>query len=248
MMLKKIIKPVFKCSPDFKVHFPVSKALVTISVGQEVHEGEKFESTIQLINNVFDHITILVDDVLQRHSMSLVSSASDDELYQISLEEGDLWLERNKSLYNQLSTPYNIIRWEKWLHHAKYQQTHESIKTLYLNDPVYKHSIDTTAQTFLERFVRRQPKLAKDPKAAFNCCLEYLFEECAALCLWVEDGYHFEVYPSQRNAAMTMTHSMLIEPKYPNLLWPIAIKFKNRKQLKAQSLGNTVEQEATHVA
>ena len=48
-MLKSKIKPVFKCSEEFKLKFKDSRCLVTISVGQEVHEGKKFLTTIDLI-------------------------------------------------------------------------------------------------------------------------------------------------------------------------------------------------------
>ncbi|MFO1258078.1 MAG: hypothetical protein U1E78_06690 [Gammaproteobacteria bacterium] len=242
MNLPKRIKPVFKCPTEYKSNFSNSHALLTISVGQEVHEGEKFEATIELINNTFNHITILVDDVLQRHSMGLISDESPEWLYQHSLNEGDLWLERNKPVYTQLTTPYTIIRWEKWLHHEKYESTYSKIKSAYLNDPAFRAHLDQTASTFLDRFTRRQPKLSKDSAAAFNACLDYLFEECAALCLWIEGGYHFEVYPSQRNEAMSITHQMFVAPNFPEFLWPVAIKFKNRKQLSAQKFSNTDRQ------
>jgi len=65
-------------------------------------------------------------------------------------------------------------------------------------------------------------------------CFNYLIEECTALCLWPELNCHFEVYPSRRNAAMDATHRYFVLPDYPDLLHGLSIKFKNRKQLKAQ--------------
>ncbi len=65
--------------------------------------------------------------------------------------------------------------------------------------------------------------------------LDYLIEECTALCLWPEINAHFEVYPSKRNLAMSQTHQRFVLPQYPHLLHSIAIKFKNRKQFKPQN-------------
>jgi tRNA-dependent cyclodipeptide synthase len=237
------IKPVFKCPQEYKDRFLESTCLLTISVGQEVHEGDKFEATIDLINGQFKNITILIDDVLQRHSMMLVSTQTPEDIYQHSLEEGDLWLARNHSVYSRLSSPYNIIRWENWYLHTQYQSTHNKIKALYANDQEFAESFNATTSVFLERFMRRQPTLTKNYDTAFQLCLDYLFEECSALCLWVEEGYHFEVYPSQRNLAMSITHEKLIKPNHPNFLLPVAIKFKNRKQLKAQRFSTAIENE-----
>lgn len=229
------IKPVFKCPSEFKARFSESTCLLTISVGQEVHEDEKFQVTIDLINNTFNKIVILVDDSLQRHSMSLLTPQTGEELYELSVLEGDRWLERNLETYSKLNTPYEIIRWDKWLKHAEYESIHDRINWHYNNKPDIKEKFDSTVIEFLDRFVRRTPlDPTKSYEQAFEICLTYLKEECTALCLWVEGQYHFEVYPSKRNLAMQTTHEMFVIPNHPDLLHPVAIKFKNRKQLKPQ--------------
>ena len=111
------IKPVFKCPDYFKDKFIHSKCLLTISVGQEVHEGEKFFATVDLINSSFKEVIILIDDTLQRHTMKIHSPLSIDQLYKISFEAGDQWLERNYKYYNHFAIPYKIIRWDHWLNH-----------------------------------------------------------------------------------------------------------------------------------
>ncbi len=231
------IKPVFKCPEEYKTTFKNAKCLLTISVGQEVHEGEKFKTTIDLINNWFKECTILIDDTLQRHSMKLSSSLSIEELYLKSLEEGRKWLQRNNSILNTLKIPFNITYWDKWLSHKNYKNQYEKITKLYKQDINYKESFDIAIHDFLERYIPRLPKNIKiNKKEAFSLCLEYLKEECTALCLWIEENAQFEVYPSKRNQAMSITHEIFVKPYYPGLLLPVAIKFKNRKQLKPQKL------------
>ena len=60
------IKPVFRCDEHLKRRFNKSKCLLTISVGQEMHEGEKFLSTIALVDRCFDACVMLVDDIQWR--------------------------------------------------------------------------------------------------------------------------------------------------------------------------------------
>lgn len=229
------IKPVFKCKEEFKTKFNESTCLLTISVGQEVHEGEKFLTTIQLVNDHFRECTILVDDSLQRHTMMLDCNEVDENLiYERSINEGDLWLERNKVIYEQLQIPYKIIRWDKWLKHNEYKKINSIIEEKYERDDEYRKAFNDSINEFLRRYENRLDDSGFDRQKAFELCLTYLKEECTALCLWVEGDFHFEVYPNKRNLAMTATHEIFVKPHHPHLLHPVAIKFKNRKQLKPQ--------------
>ncbi|MBB71943.1 MAG: hypothetical protein CMF50_06045 [Legionellales bacterium] len=228
------IKPVFKCSDEFKSVFSQSSCLLTISVGQEVHEGEKFLSTVRLVNEAFKECTVLVDDSLQRHTMSLFSNLSPDELYQQSIVEGDLWLERSHQSLAQLTIPNKIIRWDKWLYHSLYEKYHHEITALYDTSRHYKDFINTSIEEFLTRLLRRNA-IEVSYETAFRRCLDYLKEECTALRLWADTGYNFEIYPSRRNSAMTATHKIFVKSEsYNFLVESVAIKFKNRAQLGPQ--------------
>jgi len=230
------LKPVFKYKPPVnKEKFKNAKCLLTISVGQEVHEEDKFAATIDLVNASFGSCILLVDDTLQRHSMALKSKEEANFFYQSSLAAGDLWLERNKVHYQKLNILEDIIRWDTWLNHPLYVTQQEKIKELMRQNLDYKKAFDKIFSEFLTRYyMRLTEKESFDGARASRLCLDYLIEECAALALWPELGCHFEVYPNKRNLAMHATHQKLVVPDYPDLLHAVAIKFKNRKQLKPQ--------------
>ena len=56
---------------------------------------------------------------------------------------------------------------------------------------------------------------------------EYLKEECAVMLLWMKHGYHFEVYPGQRNSALDFVYQNIISKTNPKLVRAVAIKFKS---------------------
>ncbi|HEV2523688.1 MAG TPA: hypothetical protein VGU44_00965 [Gammaproteobacteria bacterium] len=236
------IKPVFKFQTNIdKTIFEKSRCLLTISVGQEAHEGYKFGATIDLVNTAFESCILLIDDSLQRHSMALNKPEDADFFYHTSIVAGDAWLTRNKQYYQKLDCLEQIIRWDKWLKHPCYLEKQDQIKTLLSKDKDYQHSFDETIAAFLKRNHHLRNGYFDDENAR-RLCLDYLTEECAALCLWPEINAHFEVYPNKRNLAMTQTHQRFVLPQFPQLLHPIAIKFKNRKQFKPQNFdfkGNT---------
>lgn len=229
------IKPVFRCDSHFKRQFDKSKCLLTISVGQEVHEGEKFSSTVQLVNQNFKECVILVDDTLQRHTMALDFDAmSSDELLTESLRAGDAWLCRNKMFYSRLAIPVIVKRWDYWLQHPGYSIVRSMLLSEYSKDKAYKKVFEKTIDEFLMRYSRRKQRDYVTDLRARALCLEYVFEECSAMCLWPELGCQFELYPSGRNFAMTETHRRFVLPFYPDLLHSVGIKFKNRRQLLPQ--------------
>ncbi len=235
------VKPVFKCPDEFKSKFNSARGLLTISVGQEVHEGDKLAATIDLVNNAFKEIIILVDDTVQRHTMKLYSNLYIEHLYLLALKAGDEWLKRNANIYEKMTIPFKIMRWDHWLNHANYHDQHRTLYNRYLSDPFYQKQFDITIREFLARHDANRKVANLTSEDCYTLCLNYLLEECTALCLWVDEKINFEIYPSKRNAAMVATHELYIKPQYPHLLLPVAIKFKNRKQFTPQKfLFNTV--------
>jgi hypothetical protein len=231
------IKPVFKFDKEVtQIPFSQSRCLLTISVGQEVHEGDKFAATVDLVREHFAACTMLIDDTLQRHTMVLNHSATADDFMDISRREGDQWLLRNQQHYHNLPN-LKILHWDYWLQHPQYLIISKQIQELLAQDTAYQDAFNLTITIFLQRYCQR---LSAEILAQFNharahqLCFDYLLEECIAMCLWPELNCHFEVYPSERNAAMSYTHQKLVLPQYPNLLHPVAIKFKQRKQFKPQ--------------
>ncbi len=84
--MKDNVKVVFKnTTPEQKEQFKNMQCMLLISVGQESHEGERFEKTIDLINSSFESCTILLYDSLQRYSMSLNSTRNFTEFLYLKL-------------------------------------------------------------------------------------------------------------------------------------------------------------------
>ena len=227
-MKSTFTKVYFKqCAASDKKMFPQSKCIMPISIGVKIHEGEKFLATMQLINASFQSCALLMDDSIQRYTMKIDEPyLTLDDLYIKAIQKGDEWLERNKQAYENLTIPYDIIRWEDWRTHKDFDKSYSNIEALYNADEQYKHAIHATIEDFLSRYVIRMVKSNFDRMHAFDCCLQYLKEECAVMCLWAQEKFAFEVYPSGRSKAMRATYEKLIQPVYPNLLKSISLYFE----------------------
>lgn len=224
----RIIKASFKdCSLSDRAIFATSSCIMPISVGQLVHEGSKFLAVINLINRSFKSCTLMIDDSVQRHTIKIGKEDIDDKAaYDLAVTEGNAWLERNKSSYQQLTIPYNIVRWDDWLLKPRFQHTYSKVISLYNENETYSNAIKTNIVDFLSRYKIHHPDRKLDYERAFSLCLDYLLEECAVMLLWAEHQYPFEVYPTGRNQAMTATHKFLIEPFNSNLMRAVALRFK----------------------
>ncbi|MCX7114295.1 MAG: hypothetical protein NTW08_00020 [Gammaproteobacteria bacterium] len=202
-----------------------SKCCVTISVGQSVHEEDKFKATLVAVNQHFSASIIMVCDSLQRHTMEILLPNSKEEIHEYANFLGLQWLERNLYSIKKMAIPVRISRWDEWLHHPNYSKKCTLINEQYLNDNLFKKSVDDTAFLFLSR---NAGKLTLEYEDALYLSKAYLLEECAVMLLLAEEGYHFEIYPSERNAAMDYVYKHIISTFNDKLMVAVSIKFKNR--------------------
>lgn len=220
-----------RCSVSDRRIFSRAKCIIPVSVGVKVHEDEKFLATMRLINSSFQSCVLLVDDSIQKYTFKIDEpNLSLDELSIRAIHEGDKWLARNKDAYQSLTIPYKIMRWDDWRNHKNFEQAYASIDALYNTDEPYKQAMHSGIEDFICRHTARLLTIDNfDKQHAFNYCLLYLKEECAVMCLWAQEEFDFEVYPSGRNKAMIATYDKLIKPVYPYLLKSISLYFEKRK-------------------
>lgn len=217
------------CSEEMKIKFKESSCLLLISVGQQTHEDEKFLVTLKLVNKHFKNCTIQVGDSIQRHTMALIRGGTASDMYEQSLIDGELWIERNIKYIEQLTIPYNIIRWNKWLLHKDYQKYLLQVNELYESDTSFRATFYESSNQFIERRSKRI-KGYFDKEEALAHSVNHVKEECVCLCLWVKEGYNYEMYPTKRNKAMDATYEKLILPNIETPLEPIGYRFKKTQQ------------------
>lgn len=226
----------FRFSSDSeKRKFSQSRCLFTISVGQQTHEAEHFRATVELLNSSFKSCVMLVDDSLQRHTMALSQLESPRHFYDLSIEEGNLWLERNEKYFSQLSNLEKIIRWDTWLSHPRFHEQKSRIQQLIANDEIYANAFDTAVDGFVDKYCSRMiHEEAFDRGRAKELSFEFVLEECTALCLWTDLDCQYEVYPNLHNSAINETRERFVIARFPHLLNAVTLGFRNAKQLAPQ--------------
>lgn len=233
------------CPVEERQKFNKSNCIMPISVGQPIHEGEKFAAVVKLVNRNFKECTILVDDTIQRHNFGIVHpSWTDEQLYNISREEGDKWIERNmKSIEDNLTIPHKIIRWDDWSKDPRFEGFHKKIIDMYNSDPEYNKAINDNVEKFLENFSKKN--VINDMERARECCRVYLQEECAVMCMWADSEYDFELYPYDRNPAMDATYEKVIRKEYPDHLYFVSLRFKKSGMPKKSKKSEQNHKETT---
>jgi PAS domain S-box-containing protein len=203
--------------------------ILTISVGQNVHEGEKFKATLNLINKNFKKCTIGVCDTLQRHSIAMLAGLEGDVLHEIAKKDGDQWIDRNIEYCKKyLAIPFEIIRWDSWLRGKKYTLYRERVNFLYNTDKVFVSIIEKLAIEFNNRLKKRDYNLNEEKGLKLSA--EYLLEECAVMSIWYEEGYSVDVYPAIRNEAIEYCFSAIMSQYYNHLLLPAGVNFKKNNR------------------
>ena len=206
--------------------FSQANCSLLVSVGQKYHEDEKLAATVELIRGRFKKCVINLADGLQRHNNHLFDPhLSEEESMAKSVREGDDWLSRNRSIYEGLDMPYEVVRWNHWLSHERYCDCRAKIEELYSSNRECQMAYEHSIREFLTRFEKRCHG-SVDKSKYFKACLEYLKEECSAMMLYPEEAIHFEIYPNPRTFVLSFIYERLIAPVFPNLLRPLALRFK----------------------
>jgi len=193
---------------------------LAISVGQDYHEGIKLETAINLIDKTFAKCTIALGDTLQRHNMM-----ETDNPYQAALQAGDEWLERNRPIFEKLSIPYEIQRWDRWLLQQDFQKQCDLIKTTYEYDPVFRIGFNKTVAIFSERLGKRCTDL--DLKKTEQQSINFLLEECAIIMLmWQREKFDYITYPGEMIDALQVTYEKFVKAQQVNILKWVPLQFK----------------------
>lgn len=220
------------CLIDDRKNFNYSSCILPISVGQPVHNGIKFQNTLEYIIECFSSCCILVDDTIQKYTLAIINELSPQECYKEAKHNGDKWLMDNAGLFiKKFYSKLKIIRWNYWLGHHNFYYKYEDVISLYKNDSYYREAFAHTSKEFISRL--KKSHTISDENRAFDLCIEYLKEECAVMCLWADSGFEFEVYPYGRNAAMEATYNKIIKNQYPSMLKSVSLRFKKRNSVGA---------------
>ncbi len=216
--------------------------IVSISVGHEAHEDEKFRATMKMVNLRFKKCVISVSDILQRYSISAKDplQRSPEEFYEYSKELGDEWLERNIPIIEEeLKIPYEIMRWDDYVKNPKFQDRHKQVIDLFENNHEYQDVIKKTARDFLTRsFVDLNINIS--PERFCKLSEEYLLEESAAFLEWVDKKYDYELYPSMIGAFIKKTFDLLMPEESKNIAHRLKIKFEKIAKEKEPLLESKV--------
>lgn len=170
-------------------------ARLHISVGQDYHEGEKFQATVAWARGNFDDVIICVNDTLQRHNF-IFQGKTPEEAHRISKAAGEDWIERNTTPEMRTDPHVKIVRWDDWIHLDNYDDTLNRVSNRISTDMVYGKAIETEAVNFWERMKKRSGFKSDDQKDDFvEHSKNYLLEECAVFSMMFRRAKAADIYP-----------------------------------------------------
>ncbi len=205
------------------------RAILLVSVGQIYHEGAKLLAAIDLINRSdFEECTIMLADSLQRYNY--FNDLSEAEAYQLAINLGEQWIERNSDILNKLVMRHQIIRWDSHYQYDSFCKLYrDQLISDYHSDINTKNAIDETINSYLSRQDKLDSKMSYD--VISKNCFKYVIEECPILMpLWASQGYDFIIYPKKMTAAMRMTYEKFVLPQYPEKVTWLSLRLRGKSE------------------
>lgn len=222
--------------------------VLTISVGQQYHEGEKLEATIKLVGEMFRSVTIVVFGELQRFTKAMHSPSDHDPetLREEAIQDGKAWVARNKNAIDLLREHVDEkgVRHENKLggiiefgdcireRQAEYDSWLELLQGRSTNslDPFQK-AVKGSIAIFVQRCIKANKKMPTEA-IANELSRQYVLEECAGLLTWKDRGdlqFQFLIYPGQLNPAVLYLFESVIHSEKPLILQPLAVEFPKQE-------------------
>jgi len=211
--------------------FLQSTCALPISIGQSYHEGEKFLSTVYLINKNFKQCIIFVADLLQRFTLQIVSpQLTEEQAYQRSIQNGQEWIDRNQNHLNTMTIPFRVIFWSQLLEQPEFYSLKKRVDHLYEHNESFKNTLDGIAETYIKRQTNTIHSNEESSRIK-QLVIDYIKEECAVEPLRNKESFDFTIYPSQTPLSFLIALYENLLPDQtnaPNRF--ITIRFKQRKE------------------
>ena len=159
-----------------KLRFKHSSCLITLSVGQSVHESEFLEATMELVSNHFKSCTFILGDTLQRFTLGLTEEYPEADLYDKAEQRGAAWLKSSISILAKAQIPWAITRWNTLINNKNFIFAHNTIKNNYKYDVDFHSCVEKNIDEFLSRLEKQKKYLVIDEMTARSMCRNYLLE------------------------------------------------------------------------
>lgn len=221
---KKKIKASFVGCEFIKHKFQTHHCIVGISVGQRYFEGARLEALLRLINRHFQSCTILVGDVLQRHNLYF-----ENNNYDLALRNGDRWLFENLNRIEQLTIPYKIERWEKWLHATTFPHCFARVKNDYAQKKAFYAAVNATIDDYYQRIIQRSELKDLEQNIFYETSKNYILEEVAVINLMLpQQQVKYFIYPNVITPAFAVSHEIFTQPTYPEMMQWVHVHLKKK--------------------
>jgi hypothetical protein len=236
-MTKQPLQASFRCQNFDKKQLNGRRCLLTISVGQQSHEGERFQKTLEKVSQTFSECKVVLHDTLQRYTVALDKSEPPEDYHYGTFLLGQNWIARNQCYLDELSIPYEVISWDYWLQQSEFEVYRAEIIKTIESDASYAALFYECVDDFVAKFKMRLNDLIHfDEQRARRLCFDYVVEECTVLRLWGDTGFEFELYPGAHYGAMQETRSRFVHSINPEAVRWVRIAFNRHNRLAPQNL------------
>ena len=204
-----------------KVDLRNTGCVLSINCYSPVQEASYLKKTLKVISGFFKSYTIWIDDFLHRNTLQ-ISQLEDKKDLSIrkSVEMGDIWLERNRDVYNSENAPSSIMRYSSCVESNNFLDSLEKVVNLYKENSDYHDLILEDMERWFEWYELHFGYFNR--KKAFPYCLHFVIERCAIQIFLAAKGYGFIGMLNETNVeSVKTTYAKLIKPFYINAGRPL---------------------------
>ncbi len=168
-----------------------------ISLHSRNHQGEGLDSMVDWANQQgFKRFRIGLSDTLNRFNYAQEHNVPLQEAFAMVALTGDKWLEQNRPILDNLTMPYDVVRWSHWLtnHAPEVEENRQIFNCALETDSEFLQSV----MADVHAFSLRKNGHPETDTAKINISIKYLIEELAVYSVILRELPATTIYPGKQ--------------------------------------------------
>jgi tRNA-dependent cyclodipeptide synthase len=182
------------------------KGYMGVSLHSPNHRGNSLAAMVRWVNETgkFDEFKVGLSDTLNRHNYVMEEGISYEQAAKKASCIGQEWLDENLSILENLEIPYELVRWDYWLHNYSdvVESNRASFYQAFNNNQSFRESILDDVRKYFNRHHGVDLSNADPDKIGLS--IEYLIEELAVYSVIFDTYPSTAIYPGKQLACFEL--------------------------------------------
>lgn len=174
----------------------IDSCYLGVSLQTPAFEPPMLSAVTDWISSKFPKCTVAIGDSIHRHTLQILGTISPEDAMTEAVRLGEAFVQQNLGLFSAYkSCKFEFVKFSDIQRTTEYKDYEVAIKKLFESDLGFRRAIETSAQSFISRQIKRFRIYDGDHDRMVDLSCRYITEEIACFTWLAKNGRRVDVYP-----------------------------------------------------